>query len=154
MRAMASTTIGLKHSNSSSSSSAHHNNICSNNKRIHVTFHHDGAIAQTPVVGAKKRDVEAFLHAVWSEFGPLAAITNAQHPSAPHYHRGYAHGMITYQTHKDAIFALAGLEDPIQVQVAIQDAVGANPVRAALARQLFVEDSRGVAITAVWADES
>jgi hypothetical protein len=112
-------------------------------KRIHITFLHDGMIAQVPIIGSRKLDIEAFLLAVWSEFGPVISAK---------YHREYAYCVVTYQTHKDAIFALAGLEDPIQVQAAVQQAIGSDPTRAALTKQLFMEDSHGMTITAAWAD--
>lgn len=114
------------------------------NKRIHIDFHHKGMIALVPVVGSRKQEIAAFLGAVWSEFG---AVTHA------YYQREYAYGVVTYQSHTQAIFALAGLEDPIQLQVAVQEAVGADPGRAAMAKQLFVEGSDGMTIAARWAEE-
>ena len=114
-------------------------------KRIHITFHHDRMITLVPVIGSRKQEIEDFLKDVWSEFG---TVTNT------HYDREYAHGVVTYQSNKAAIFALAGLEDPIQVQAAMQEAVGENPVRAAMAKQLFMENAQGMAITAIWAESS
>lgn len=112
-------------------------------KRIHITFHHDRMIALVPVIGSRKQEIEDFLRDVWSEFG---SVTSTQ------YGREYAYAVVTYQSHKAAIFALAGLEDPVQVQVAMQEAVGDNHVRSALAKQLFMENSEGMAITASWAE--
>jgi hypothetical protein len=112
-------------------------------KQIHITFHHDGMIALVPVVGARKQEIDDFLRAVWSQFG---TVTNA------YYQREYADGVVTYQNHKVAIFALAGLKDPIQVQAAVQEAVGANATRAEMAKQLFEQGAEGKTITPSWAD--
>ena len=110
-------------------------------KRIHVAFHHNGMIALVPVVGARKHEIEDVLGEVWSQFG---AVTRT------YYQREYSFGVVTYRTHKTAIFALAGLEDPIQVQAAVQEAVGADANRAAMAKQLFVYGTEGMAITPTW----
>lgn len=110
-------------------------------ERIHIAFHHNGIIALAPVLGARKQEIDEFLRAVWSQFGTV---------SSTYYQREYVFAVVTYQSHKTAIFALAGLNDPIQVQVAVQEAIGADVNRASLAKQLFVYGPEGNAITPSW----
>lgn len=111
------------------------------NKRIRIQFHHGGAVTRLsplPLV-ARRQDMKDFLHAVWSEFGTVVDM---------YCHREFDYCVVQYQSRHQALFALAGLQDAIQVQVAVQSCVGADTDKAETAKSLFVGDKP---ITAEWA---
>jgi len=113
----------------------------STNKRIHIQFHHGGrpSLSSVPLV-ARRQDLKDFLASVWSEFGTVVGDT--------YYQREFEFCIVQFQSHQQALFALAGLQDIIQVQVAVQNCVGADGAKAEMAKQLFVGDHP---ITAEWA---
>ena len=113
----------------------------STNKRIHIQFHHGGrpSLSSVPLV-ARRQDLKDFLASVWSEFGTVVGDT--------YYQREFEFCIVQFQSHQQALFALAGLQDIIQVQVAVQNCVGADAAKAEMAKQLFVGNHP---ITAEWA---
>jgi len=113
------------------------------NKRVQITFHHGSRplkFAATPLAD-RRQDYKDFLNEVWNQFGKV---------SEAYYHREFEYCVVHFQYSQQAIFALKGLQDPIQVQVAVQECVGADTEKAAVAKQLFVGD---YPISADWAPE-
>ena len=112
-----------------------------NNKRVLIHFHHGGRPlkhSSIPLV-SRRQEIKDFLNLVWQQFGTVREA---------YYHRDFEYCSVEFQSSHQAIFALAGLQDPIQVQVAVQDCVGANTDRAALRKLLFIGDNP---ISADWA---
>jgi hypothetical protein len=127
-------------------------------KQVRITFHHDGRIATLLVPSiapglsiltqssSRRQELEDFLNSIWNEFGSVAKVV---------YHKSYTHVMITFNSHETAIFAFAGLKDPIQFQVALQSAIGGNSQRNDWAKLLFVASpTDGRVITPIWIEES
>ena len=126
-------------------------------QQIRVTLYHDGSIgtqlsipppslalvngittSQSSIANQlqRKQDMEDFLNDIWSMFGTVTHVM---------YHKSYTSVVITYPNHTTAIYAFAALKDPIQVAVAMQSAIGANPQRAEYAKILFQPDPSGTA---------
>ena len=128
-------------------------------KQVHISFHHDGKIlfGSSIVPGLskiapgstalRKQELEEFLNDIWNAFGSVSKVV---------YHKSYAHAIITFQNHKEAVFAFPGLRDPIQFQVALQSAIGGDAQRNEWAKELFVESpaDNGSVITPTWIEES
>lgn len=124
---------------------------------MRISFHHDGRIATLLVPSIvpglslitqsanRKQELEDFLNDVWNAFGAVTHVA---------YHKSYVHAIITFSNHKTAVFAFAGLRDPIQFQVALQSAIGGNTQRNDWAKHLFVESPVGHVITPTWIEES
>lgn len=110
------------------------------NKRIQIQFHHGGRLKHSSIpLVSRRQDLKDFLNEVWNQFGTVREA---------YYHRDFDYCAVEFQSSHQAIFALAGLQDPIQVQVAVQECVGADTDKAALAKLLFVGD---YPISADWA---
>jgi hypothetical protein len=130
---------------------------------IRITFHHDGSVAtlllpsihggggttKSTIIttqSSRKQELEEFLNAIWNVFGRVTQVT---------YPKSYAYGTVTYQSAATAVYAYAGLKDPIQFQVAVQSVIGANAQRAEWAKLVFVASHMdGHSITPTWMEES
>jgi hypothetical protein len=89
-----------------------------------------------------RQEVKEFLNQIWSEFG---ALTDT------YYHRDFVQVYLTFPNRRDTFFAFDGLTDPIQVQVAICQAIGSDTERARLAKQIFIENGNGKLFDVEWA---
>jgi hypothetical protein len=125
-------------------------------KQVRISFHHDGRIATLVVPSIvpglslmtqsanRKHELEAFLNDVWSAFGSVIQVA---------YHKSYVHAIVTFSNHKTAVFAFAGLRDPIQFQVALQSAIRGDVERNDWAKLLFVESPDGHVISPAWMED-
>mgnify|MGYP003541739837 CR=1 FL=1 len=123
-----------------------HNQQRPKNKRVKIALHHRGNISSRgPLIGTFRTDIEDFLNDVWCQFGKITKT---------YYTRDLETVILTFTTHEQAIFALAGLKDQIEMQAAVQAAVRADLYRTKQAKQLFVERSGSDnTVTATWVDE-
>ena len=111
-------------------------------KQIHISFHHDGKVVS--LMKGRKQYFEDFLLSIWNSFGTVTNVI---------YHKTYASCIITYQNHHSAVFAYAGLNDPIQFQVAKQLMIGPDTQYAEFSKLFFIESTtHSNEITPTWID--